>query len=1349
MFFDDYGDSAAEATALTLPANTTGSIEIAGDMDWYSFTATAGEKFEFQVAVYDEVPTLTLYDTDGVTQLEQENYSSSILWNAPSNGVYYLSAEHYFSLDPGTYELLAKVLVDDDGDSATALALPAAVSSSIAIPGDQDWFSFYALSGETYLFEAPNEDPDTVLTLYDTDGTTQLEQDEFFNARIMWIAPSDGTYFLSIENFVYNGFGDYVLMAEMIIDDYADTFATADSLIFPADLAGTIETQGDQDWFSFSAIAGRTYNFEVPNFENFVYRVLYDNDGTTELRRRRGSQDLFWVAPNSGTYYLAIESLFGSDIGSYELTAADVTDDHGDDAATATTLDSTGSSLFGTIDVPGDHDWFGFNADANSSYQFIIPSSDETTELTLFDTDGITQLDHSRRGSVFWVAPSDGTYYVSVNNFSSREIGAYELLTTLFSDNHGDDLGTATQLQLPAFVPSAVDTESDQDWFSFNAVVGETYRLDLNRFENEHTELIIYDTDGTTQLEQDTITFGIDPTTFWLAPSDGTYYLSVAGLGVYDLSVSSVNDDHGENAATATALALPANISGTFETPDDKDWYSFTAVAGEKFEFGNPDLPSGRSTNLNVFDVDGTTVLLSNESVWITPSSGTYFLSLEGFDRFGLEDYELSINVSIDDHGDSAERATPVGFPAVISGDIELEGDQDWFRFDAAIGTNYLFDATNSNHTLMLTVFASDGITPLVDGLSVGTLIWKPPSDGTYYLSVESRFSFELPQYELSTTFIIDDNGDDATAATLIDVDTTVNGSIETREDVDWFRFNAIAGTSYRIALINRALAPNRNGRLALYDTDGVRVLDSAVTTGLQFVWLAPNDGPRFISVSGWLGNEIFDYEVFAVPFIDDHRNAPAEATSINLPANILGNYEWTGDEDWFRFDATAGEEFIFEIPRHDDDVTLAVYDTNGSTRLDSELVTFAFDSGVLFWTAPSAGTFFLSVDPRFANGAGAYNLLATSVTDDFGDDAATASPLVLPANISGAIEYGGDPDWFSFNAVAGEQFYFAIPDHDEFIRLQLHGTDGITQLEYDHSYTPYFFWLAPSDGTYFVSIEHASTGTFGDYQFVASAIVDDHGDDSTTSTLLQFPLDVAGSIESPDDRDWYRFDAVGDLVYDFRLELEGLSDGELSLYDSNGSTVLVDARFPEISWVAPNNGPFYLVVGGDSSDDFGNYQLQGSSRVQATSVHFDQSGYLISHEVTIDLINAGGFGEESRLTVESSSGDSETFEIAETGIYSSTTLSSVAGSPILNDGILQVADGDRLVATYFDEDQALAGKYLIDSVDIYADDHGGNATTATVADFPGTTAGSIILDIDQDWFRFSAVAGLSYVFEI
>ncbi|GAI50764.1 unnamed protein product, partial [marine sediment metagenome] len=86
----------------------------------------------------------------------------------------------------------------------------------IEIGGDVDYFSFSAASGYRYviLTSQLGGGCDTVIHLYDTDGTTELDSNddggtEPLASRIVWQANSPGTYYVRVKHYNDTDTGTY------------------------------------------------------------------------------------------------------------------------------------------------------------------------------------------------------------------------------------------------------------------------------------------------------------------------------------------------------------------------------------------------------------------------------------------------------------------------------------------------------------------------------------------------------------------------------------------------------------------------------------------------------------------------------------------------------------------------------------------------------------------------------------------------------------------------------------------------------------------------------------------------------------------------------------------------------------------------------------------------------------------------------------------------------------------------------------------------------------------------------------------------------------------------------------
>lgn len=155
-------------------------------------------------------------------------------------------------------------------------------------------------------------------------------------------------------------------------------------------------------------------------------------------------------------------------------------DDHGDSAATATTVGAS-SSTAGTINSNGDVDFFKFQAAAGMSYVFTVDLGTlRDSVLYLYDKNGVTQLafnddyGSSVASQIKWTAPSSGVYYFAVGGYGNSCAGTYTV--SVEGQNAAPVLAhigtqtlpySATTLTIPL---SATDADGDSLTFTARAM---------------------------------------------------------------------------------------------------------------------------------------------------------------------------------------------------------------------------------------------------------------------------------------------------------------------------------------------------------------------------------------------------------------------------------------------------------------------------------------------------------------------------------------------------------------------------------------------------------------------------------------------------------------------------------------------------------------------------------------------------------------------------------------------------------------------------------------------------------------------------------------------------------------
>ena len=467
-------------------------------------------------------------------------------------------------------------------------------------------------------------------------------------------------------------------------------------------------------------------------------------------------------------------------------------------------------------------------------------------------------------------------------------------------------------------------------------------------------------------------------------------------------------DDHGNDAAHGTSVAVPSSTPGTLDFSTDEDWFRIDAVANTRLGFEvvlGSEVGSLPNSELTLYDQDGTTVLQTNDNIdaargqygskidWETPLSGTYYLKVTSPASLFAGEFELSVTLLGDDHPDGAP-GTSVAVPSVTSGNFEVATDLDTFSFDAVENETYRLTTilgTLGDSTLNL--LGTDGTTVLASndnfyaGNAAAYLYWTAPAAGTYHAQVASAGGQGVGTYELAIS--IDDHGDSSTVATNVPVPADTAGNIEVKYDGDWFSFAATAGTWYRLEAASTTLA---NPFLALFSStqllvsnDDYQGLDSTI------FWQAPATETYFLKVTGHDGDGTYRLQVAALS--DDHGNDDANATLVAVPSSTPGNIEMPGDPDWFGFDVAAAGRYRVEsqlgsLP----DSVLTLYGADGTTQLDQN-DDFRGPGSRIDFSASQAGRFYAAVESFNGSFDGTFDISVQELEADL-----PSGVLVSPA---------------------------------------------------------------------------------------------------------------------------------------------------------------------------------------------------------------------------------------------------------------------------------------------------------------------------------------------------------------
>ncbi len=203
--------------------------------------------------------------------------------------------------------------------------------------------------------------------------------------------------------------------------------------------------EGDHDYVSFQATAGKAYTIEThdlgADIDPIIY--LYDSQGQELAHNDDGADEslasrIVWLAPSSGLYYVLVRDLADDSMGleaRYSLTVVESAFAEGadpyepdDTPAQATGIGSDGTRQTHTFHTTTDVDFVSFVAREGQRYTIQtgdLQSGCDTT-IYLYDVAGF-ELEYdddagedSVASRIVWTAPSTGVHYVKIRDFSGR-----------------------------------------------------------------------------------------------------------------------------------------------------------------------------------------------------------------------------------------------------------------------------------------------------------------------------------------------------------------------------------------------------------------------------------------------------------------------------------------------------------------------------------------------------------------------------------------------------------------------------------------------------------------------------------------------------------------------------------------------------------------------------------------------------------------------------------------------------------------------------------------------------------------------------------------------------------------
>ncbi|MFO1069736.1 MAG: hypothetical protein U1E14_14550 [Geminicoccaceae bacterium] len=681
----------------------------------------------------------------------------------------------------------------------------------------------------------------------------------------------------------------------------------------------------------------------------------------------------------------------GDRAGTYRLSVIEVAGDQPDNTDTPATL-AAGGIAHGTIDWAGeapDRDWYRLELTAGHSYRIDLEGRSSgagslfNPQLLLVDAGG-NPVPASGDYAVGWNdssivrASADTAIFAAISGFGSSgdraDTGTYRLSVTELDDPVGQDVEAAADLPTGVPMDGAIEFE-DHDWFRIDAEAGVTYLVTLANVRLDGVydafALSLRNASGETFSQSGYTEDGADVELGFTAKADGDLFVDVLGngTGTYRLEVAPFIGEVPDNELTQARLAVGSPVAGTIDWAEgarDTDWYRVEVVAGRTYVATMEGAASGAGTlpapYLNLATAagdwrdsvqsDGTATLsftaARDDTVFVVASG--YGEDEEGFYSPFVGSYHLTLREIANDIADDIHTAATLSVGQVVDGTFDFAEDRDWYRVEVVAGRTYVFDITGTasgegtGGDAYLILYNSDGdyLRETSGGEQPGSRLgWTADADGAVYIATRSL----VPGgYRLGLSELTGDVPGSVDGAATLEPGRATDGVVDYDGDEDLYRFDALAGHTYRVLLAgsDSAAGTLASPRLWLVDSEGgwrsgSPASDDSADRVLGIT--ADADGPVVIGAGG---ADAGTYSLSVEDLTTDILASPATTQTLAVGAKIDGIIDIADDRDWYRIEVIAGRTYYVELTGLNQD----------TTAVETALLTVR-DSTVTHWLGP------------------------------------------------------------------------------------------------------------------------------------------------------------------------------------------------------------------------------------------------------------------------------------------------------------------------------------------------------------------------------------------------------------
>jgi len=353
------------------------------------------------------------------------------------------------------------------------------------------------------------------------------------------------------------------------------------------------------------------------------------------------------------------------------------------------------------------------------------------------------------------------------------------------ADDHGNDCASATAVGSTSTSSGNIETAGDIDFFRLD--LSPNGYLVLQSTGNTDTFGILYDSECSELTSDDDAGAGRN-FRIRLDVAAGTYYVGVRHYysdrtGAYQLSVQFQPDDHGNDCATATAVACGSTTAGNIFRPGDVDYFRIDLSGNSLLNVHSEGGTNTFGTLLNgacqTIASDNNSGPSTNFLIERNLSPGAYYVAVRHYNASSTGTYsfvtECTVYHNISASAEIGGSINPAGTIVVREGDSQsfaitpFAGNsiQDVIVDGVSVGpvSSYTFTGITADHSILATFLVPPGACLDIADYPIDARVVAAPANIMFVLDDSGSMDWEMLAPEQDGLFqghsyVFDDPGD-------------------------------------------------------------------------------------------------------------------------------------------------------------------------------------------------------------------------------------------------------------------------------------------------------------------------------------------------------------------------------------------------------------------------------------------------------------------------------------------------------------------------------------------------------------------------------------------------------------